>query len=708
MDNLLAEIDNITSSNNMPLNAAAQQNAVSASASASSSNYSNIPNLPYDPNSASSSSSSSTSGGSAVSSTTPYLLPNVLISTRASSRKPSQRTPPPRSASSSEDHSGAFFNSPPLPSSLPPSYRNNSAPSAHNNNSFASSSPPQSSPLLYAVSQRLPSNDSSSPGIMSPPSSRPPSTRSKSPSNHQQQLHYHQQHQQLQQLNNINNIITGNMNTSTANHSSPFDPLNPSFTDFTPSPNTNISPAIQNRKRGASTTSSGTSVWDPSLQQLVPQSQSQFGSPPSFTTTTNTTGVAPNPTPPPPPIADPSLLSLLLSGALNDSRQYMVLSKDVYEDKCRELAVLSSQVSSLQNRLTLESRIRDAAVSLAKASAAAMNAHNGENSNAMGNPGGNAGSSLVDNKLAAEEQVKAANRKVDAIATELWKATGKLMECERLVIKHTAAVLRDCLLSGVATPVPAAVAGDATGSRKDSDPSSSISQHSQPSTQIPTQLQMQQDPRELLASTELKLRESEKTNAILQSALQRIEAETMIESNRVLEQVKADHKKQTAVLEKSVRKLEGELKALKNATLTSNISSSSSSSSSAATAVYTSSTTVSNVDMVEHNRLKLDLATTRADMAGLQEELLITKDSLTKAQLQLEEDLNGMEQKDRMISDLLAELEEVTNQFEMTLAANIARENLNFSNDNNTHNENHSKSEEAPAATSQLPSSPPP
>ncbi|KAJ3416464.1 hypothetical protein HDV05_001622 [Chytridiales sp. JEL 0842] len=289
---------------------------------------------------------------------------------------------------------------------------------------------------------------------------------------------------------------------------------------------------------------------------------------------------------------DPSTVASLLSDALLESRPYRIMQPEKFEERKKEMAVLASQVSSLQNRLTLESRIRDAALNLVKTG---------------GDKNGGGGS------RGAQEQLASANRKVDAIATDLWKVTAKLMEVERSVLKHTGGVMR-------ATIINNEMESKMNRYNNVADPSASSSDQAK------------------LASAELKLREFEKEVGVLKATTSRLESESL-DASKKAEEATDELSKSKRLL----RELQEEIRTLKS--LGSGRSS------------------------TEVNKLKLELATTRADMAGLQEELLTAKDNLSKAQAQLEEDLNNMEEKDRMISNLMSELEEVTNKLDWKTAA---------------------------------------
>ncbi|KAI8835901.1 Up-regulated during septation-domain-containing protein [Chytridium lagenaria] len=277
--------------------------------------------------------------------------------------------------------------------------------------------------------------------------------------------------------------------------------------------------------------------------------------------------------------ADPSTLSTMLGDALQESKTYTIYTQERFEEKKKEFAVLSSQVASLQNRLTLESRIREAALALTKTNTDKAQSRT------------------------AQEQLATANRKVDAIATDLWKVTGKLMEVERVVLKHTAGVLR----------WGAAANKEEGGLEKGGTAE--------------------------LKSAESKIRESEREISVLKSTVLRLEGEgeplrrDLENARRLLDQEREERAR-------SERNFERRLKEMEVGRAGSPGSS-------------------------DVNRLKLEVATLKAELSTTQEDFANVNDKLLGMQKQLDEDLGVMESKDRMISELLAELEEATNQLEM-------------------------------------------
>ncbi|KAF9175121.1 hypothetical protein BGX20_008159 [Mortierella sp. AD010] len=111
-------------------------------------------------------------------------------------------------------------------------------------------------------------------------------------------------------------------------------------------------------------------------------------------------------------------VQILISQAAVDSKGFEVLAPQAVESIKRHHATLNSRISALTARLSLESKIREAAQSLLK-----LHANN--------------------KKLArqASEHLEAASRKVDHVATELWKLTQLASDMQKTLLQHTSGVL---------------------------------------------------------------------------------------------------------------------------------------------------------------------------------------------------------------------------------------------------------------------------
>ncbi|KAF9973792.1 Ribosomal RNA-processing protein 7 [Actinomortierella ambigua] len=111
-------------------------------------------------------------------------------------------------------------------------------------------------------------------------------------------------------------------------------------------------------------------------------------------------------------------IQIQISQAAVDAKGFEVLYPHQVEAIKNHHASVSNRITALTSRLALESKIRDAAEALLR-----LHSHK--------------------KKLAeqATEHLDAANRKVDQVATELWKLTQLAAELQRTLLQHTAGVL---------------------------------------------------------------------------------------------------------------------------------------------------------------------------------------------------------------------------------------------------------------------------
>ncbi|CAG8453877.1 15014_t:CDS:2 [Acaulospora colombiana] len=115
---------------------------------------------------------------------------------------------------------------------------------------------------------------------------------------------------------------------------------------------------------------------------------------------------------------DDMLMQLLISQAIIDSRDFNVLTLEEVEELKKDHSLLTTRISALTSKLSLESKIREAASSLAR-----LHSSNKRLSRQ------------------ATDHLSQANRKVDQVATELWKLTQRAGEVQRKLLQHMAGIL---------------------------------------------------------------------------------------------------------------------------------------------------------------------------------------------------------------------------------------------------------------------------
>ncbi|KAG1735686.1 Up-regulated during septation-domain-containing protein [Suillus paluster] len=117
-------------------------------------------------------------------------------------------------------------------------------------------------------------------------------------------------------------------------------------------------------------------------------------------------------------IRDDLLMSLLTSEAVVDSRECEILSGEEVEELKKEHQILKIRLVATQKKLKLETKIRDAALSLSKVNTAHKKV-----------------------SKATDDQLETAERKVNAAQTEFWRVSERACEVERKLLEHRAGVL---------------------------------------------------------------------------------------------------------------------------------------------------------------------------------------------------------------------------------------------------------------------------
>lgn len=111
-------------------------------------------------------------------------------------------------------------------------------------------------------------------------------------------------------------------------------------------------------------------------------------------------------------------MSLLTSEAVVESRDCEILSGEEVEELKKEHQILKIRLAAAQRKLKLETKIRDAALSLSKVNTAHKKV-----------------------SKATDDQLDAAERRVNAAQTELWRVSERTSEVERKLLEHRAGVL---------------------------------------------------------------------------------------------------------------------------------------------------------------------------------------------------------------------------------------------------------------------------
>ena len=133
-------------------------------------------------------------------------------------------------------------------------------------------------------------------------------------------------------------------------------------------------------------------------------------------------------------LKDPIQVHLLTETALFDSKGYEILSQEEVDDLKKQIQSITMRVEQARTNLAIQSKYRDAAISMAKLYSPAK-------------PEGSRRLSLRSNRLSdsakeAEMEKQASERRCEELATELFNLEKRLMEPQRRLLQHTAAILQ--------------------------------------------------------------------------------------------------------------------------------------------------------------------------------------------------------------------------------------------------------------------------
>lgn len=131
---------------------------------------------------------------------------------------------------------------------------------------------------------------------------------------------------------------------------------------------------------------------------------------------------------------------------MGDSQQYEVLSFEEIDDLKKQLVLLSNRIDTTRRKLVLESKLRDAALSLNR-----LHSTNGRES-MIGESGSFAkrhrrsimGSRSSNSDLLSktDDELAISTRKCEDLAQELWKLEKRAQDLQRRLLEHTAGVLQ--------------------------------------------------------------------------------------------------------------------------------------------------------------------------------------------------------------------------------------------------------------------------
>ncbi|GAP85687.1 putative involucrin repeat protein [Rosellinia necatrix] len=131
-------------------------------------------------------------------------------------------------------------------------------------------------------------------------------------------------------------------------------------------------------------------------------------------------------------LKDSVQVHLLTETALFDSKEYMILSEDEVDSLKKQCQTLTQRIEQARSNLTIQSKYRDAAVSVSR-----LYSPTGRRSLL-----GNRLSSGSDAARETEAERDAIQKKCEDLAAELWSLEQRLMEPQKKLLEHTAGILQ--------------------------------------------------------------------------------------------------------------------------------------------------------------------------------------------------------------------------------------------------------------------------
>ncbi|CAK7270920.1 hypothetical protein SEPCBS119000_004332 [Sporothrix epigloea] len=129
-------------------------------------------------------------------------------------------------------------------------------------------------------------------------------------------------------------------------------------------------------------------------------------------------------------LKDPIQVHLLSETALSDSRDWVILSQEEVDDLKKQCQSLTQRIEQTQANLAIQSKYRDAAISMTK-----LYSPGKQRSTGGGDRDDN------DGMREADEERLACEQRCEELATELFTLEKRIMEPQRRLFQHTAGIL---------------------------------------------------------------------------------------------------------------------------------------------------------------------------------------------------------------------------------------------------------------------------
>ncbi|KAK7980949.1 hypothetical protein PG989_013406 [Apiospora arundinis] len=132
-------------------------------------------------------------------------------------------------------------------------------------------------------------------------------------------------------------------------------------------------------------------------------------------------------------LKDPVQVHLLTETAILDSKQYEILSQEEVDDLKKQCQLLNQRIDQTRSSLAIQSKYRDAAVSMARL----YSPNHPKRKSLLGNR-----ASGGDAAREAEAEREAIQKKCEDLASELWQLEKRVMDPQRRLLEHTAGILQ--------------------------------------------------------------------------------------------------------------------------------------------------------------------------------------------------------------------------------------------------------------------------
>lgn len=139
---------------------------------------------------------------------------------------------------------------------------------------------------------------------------------------------------------------------------------------------------------------------------------------------------------------DPIQVHLLVETALFDSKEYEILSPEEVDDLKKQCQYLTQRIEQTRQNLAIQSKYRDAAISMAKLYSAADKKGDSPDSRKPRRSLLGHTRQPSDQVREAEQERLASERKCEELAQELWSLEKRLIEPQSKLLKHTAGILQ--------------------------------------------------------------------------------------------------------------------------------------------------------------------------------------------------------------------------------------------------------------------------